>query len=69
VSSLNYSYEALLHASDEELEEALTHARDMSWKNFGKKFDSINEYSFLFLLSKVKGGYLLSSFEQSLLQE
>jgi len=37
VSSLNHSYESLLHASDEELENALTQAQDISWKNFGKK--------------------------------
>ena len=30
-------YESLLHADDRELEEALTSARSISWKNFGKQ--------------------------------
>jgi uncharacterized radical SAM superfamily protein len=30
-------YESLLHADDRELEEALTGARNISWKNFGKQ--------------------------------
>jgi uncharacterized radical SAM superfamily protein len=30
-------YESLLHADDRELEEALTSARKISWKNFGKQ--------------------------------
>jgi hypothetical protein len=30
-------YESLMHADDRELEEALTDARNISWKNFGKQ--------------------------------
>jgi uncharacterized radical SAM superfamily protein len=37
LTSWKDDYESLLHADDRELEEALTRARRISWKNFGKQ--------------------------------
>ena len=37
MTSWKDNYESLLHASDRELEEPLTSARNISWKNFGKQ--------------------------------
>jgi len=37
LTSWKYDYESLLHTEGRELEEALTNARNISWKNFGKR--------------------------------
>ena len=56
LTSWKDDYENLLHADDRELEEALTSARKISWKNFGKQ---IGFYAPSFSYYKTK--YLHSS--------